>query len=252
MLPGLAPAFILEGGIVSKRSWRRWGPVLVAAALALGNAGCGIIGWAVTPKSEVVHYTVPRLEEVHVRSIPDGAVVLVDGAEVGRTPKTVKVPVTEVRAQRRQSPVLGVVGLILDVGLFGAVTAIAIEENAVEATLISASTGLVLATLGGYLNFGKNTRNDSSDVLPAPVEIGIQYPGFEDQRRRIRVPDLQEVDFLLKPLPGAAPKVEPRPQGTPPDAPTQPAPADSAPPEQAPPSGGVPPTEERGRSPVGG
>ncbi|HZI10841.1 MAG TPA: PEGA domain-containing protein, partial [Myxococcus sp.] len=90
-------------------SWHRWVPVLVSLAVGAGSTGCGVIGWAITPRAEVVHYTVPRVEEVEVRSLPEGAMVLVDGAEAGRTPKAVKVPLTEVRAQRRQSVVPGLV-----------------------------------------------------------------------------------------------------------------------------------------------
>jgi hypothetical protein len=206
--------------------------VLLLAALGALNTGCGIIGWAVSPKTDEVSYAVPRTQEVEVRSIPDGALVLVDGAEAGRTPKTVRVSTTEVRRLRKQSVVPGVIGLVLDAALFGAATVAFAESNSAEGTLLSAGVGATVLFIGTHLVFGRNVSEDSTDVQPTNVEIGAHYPGYPEQRRRIRVPDIERLDFLLAPVPQptpapvAPPPAAPAP-GAPPsaDAPLTPPPA---------------------------
>lgn len=209
-------------------SWRRLAPVLMSLAVGTGSTGCGVIGWAVTPRAEVVHYTIPHVEEVEVRSMPEGAMVLVDGAEAGRTPKSVKVPLTEVRAQRRQSVIPGLTGMLVDMAAFGILSALAFSENAPEAGLVIAGIGLGVTGLDGYLNFGRSTANEASELLPVQVEIGVQQPGYVEQRRRIRVPDITELDFLLAPTAAARPAEDPAPSPPAPEAPaSQPAPADS-------------------------
>ncbi len=195
--------------------------VLLLAALGALNTGCGIIGWAISPKTDEVSYAVPRTQEVEVRSIPDGALILVDGAEAGRTPKSVRVSLTEVRRLRKQSVVPGVIGLVLDAALFGAATAISAEANSGEGVLLSAGVGATVLFIGTHLIFGRSVSEDSSDLQPTNVEIGARYPGYPEQSRRIRVPDIERVDFLLAPVP------QPSPPATPPTAPAPSAPPPS-------------------------
>lgn len=179
--------------------------VVGVVALGMTSTGCGVLGWALTPRAEVHSYTVPRTEEVEIRSFPPGAMVVVDGAEAGPTPRTVNVPVTEVRHERQQSIIPGLVGMLLDGLLFGTATAVCISENAPECTVIAGGGGLALFLTGAYLNFGRSRSNEASDVLPAAFDIGVRHPNHPPQTRRIRVPDLTEVDFLLTPTTPAPP-----------------------------------------------
>jgi hypothetical protein len=218
-------------------------PALLLAVLGALNTGCGIIGWAISPKAERVYSTVPRTEEVEVRSIPDGALILVDGAEAGRTPKAVRVSVTEVRQQRRQSVAPGVIGLVLDFTLFGAATYGFASSNSGEGTLLSAGVGTAVLLLGTHLLFGSSVSEESIDVQPTNVELAVRYPGHEEQRRRIRVPDIRQLDFLLVPVGGFPTKAPPLPPPAPPaqDRPQEPA-RDVPPPEEQAPH--APPTQE--------
>jgi hypothetical protein len=97
---------------------------------------------------------------------------------------------------------------------FGILSAVAFSNNAPEAGLVAAGIGLGLTGLDGYLNFGRSTANEASELLPTQVEIGVRQQGYEEQRRRIRVPDITELDFLLAPV-GAAPAPSPAPSPAP-------------------------------------
>jgi hypothetical protein len=193
---------------------------LLALGLGVANTGCGIIGWSLSSKSEVTSYTVPRTQEVKVSSQPEGAMVVVDGAEAGPTPRKVKVALTELRQQREQSKIPGFVGLVLDLAIGSLATAVCVSNNAPECGLIAFGGGLGLVLTDTYLIFGKTVSNESADVLPAAFDIGIRQPGFQEQTRRIRVPDLTEVNFILVPEAGPPPVSPEAP--SPPPAPDTP------------------------------
>jgi hypothetical protein len=190
--------------------------VVLAAVLGMMNTGCGIIGWSLSSKAEVTSYTVPRTQEVRVSSLPEGATVVVDGAEAGPTPRKVKVPLTELRHRREQSKVPGLVGLVLDLAFGSIATAACISANSGECALVAFGSGLGLVLIDTYLVFGRTVSNESSDVLPAAFDIGVRRPGYQEQTRRIRVPDLTDVNFLLVPV------VAPPPAGAQPPAPGTP------------------------------
>jgi hypothetical protein len=199
--------------------------LLGVLALVLGgaNTGCGVIGWSLSSKAEVTSYTVPRTQEVKVTSEPEGAMVVVDGAEAGPTPRKVKVPLTELRQRREQSKVPGLVGMALDLAMGSLAVAVCASANAPECALLAFGGGLTVVLADTYLVFGKTVSNESADVLPGAFDIGIRQPGFQEQTRRIRVPDLTEVNFVLKPEAGQAPEGSGTPSPPPaPDAPVLP------------------------------
>lgn len=198
---------------------RLW--VVLGAALAVMNTGCGFLGWSLSSKTQVTSYTVPRTQEVTVSSEPEGATVVVDGAEAGPTPRKVKVALTELRQHREQSKIPGLVGMALDLGFSTVATAACISTNSGECALASLGVGLTLVLLDTYLIFGRTVSNESADVLPAPFDIGVRYPGYQEQTRRIRVPDLTEVNFRLMPLEKQAPAALTPPPAIPPDAPVR-------------------------------
>lgn len=176
--------------------------VVLATVLGVMNTGCGIIGWSLASKAEVSSYTVPRTQEVRVRSVPEGAMVVVEGAEAGPTPRKIKVPLTELRERREQSKVPGLIGMVLDLAFSSIATAACVSTNSGECALIAFGSGLSLVLVDTYLIFGKTVSNESADVLPAAFDIGIRHPGFQEQTRRIRVPDLTDVNFVLVPETG--------------------------------------------------
>ncbi len=196
--------------------------VVLATVLGVTNTGCGIIGWSLASKAEVSSYTVPRTQEVRVRSDPEGAMVVVEGAEAGPTPRKIKVPLTELRERREQSKLPGLVGMVLDLAFGSIATAVCVSVNSGECALVAFGSGLGLVLVDTYLIFGKTVSNESADVLPAAFDIGIRHPGFHEQTRRIRVPDLTDVKFVLVPLDAPSPGSllpPPPPPPTAPDAP---------------------------------
>jgi hypothetical protein len=209
--------------------------VVLAAVLGVMNTGCGIIGWSLASKAEVTSYTVPRTQEVRVSSLPVGATVVVDGAEAGPTPRKIKVPLTELRHRREQSKIPGLVGLVLDLAFGVVATSACVSYNSGECALVAFGSGLGLVLIDTYLVFGKTVSNESSDVLPAAFDIGVRYPGYQEQTRRIRVPDLTDVNFLLVPVSGQPPAPpQPPGPGTPPSG------SGLTPPPPPPPSPDVP------------
>jgi len=199
---------------------------LLALVLGVANTGCGIIGWSLSSKAEVTSYTVPRTQEVKVLSEPEGAMIVVEGAEAGPTPRKVKVALTELRQRREQSKIPGLVGMALDLAMGSLAVAVCASTNSPECALIAFGGGLGVVLADTYLVFGKTVSNESADVLPAAFDIGVRHPGFQEQTRRIRVPDLTEVNFLLVPvgrqvspsdlLPGTAPSGSAPPSAPPP------------------------------------
>ncbi|MDY7227304.1 PEGA domain-containing protein [Hyalangium rubrum] len=192
----------------------RYGQLWVALVAVLGvtNTGCGIIGWGISGKSELQSYTLSRTQEVEVSSIPMGATIYVDGAEAGVTPKSILAPVTQVRHIRQQSVVPGLIGLGLDILGLGAGTAACLEADSSGCLVASTGIGVGIILVGTYLVFGRSTSEDTLDVMPTVIDITLNHPDFQEQTRRIRVPDLTEVEFKLKPVPTQQP--------TSPDAPT--------------------------------
>lgn len=181
------------------------------------TGGCGSTLWLITPRPDTTYYEVTRTTTIDVTTSPRGVIVYVDGAESGLAPRSVAVAYKEVRRQRRQATWPAIIGTAIDIAAFTLLTVAAADEEGPALALPIAGVGLGVALLDTYLITGRSVINEGVDLQPAPVEIGVRAPGFEDAARRVRVPEFTRLHFQMTPAQEPAPAhEEPAPTPTPP------------------------------------
>jgi hypothetical protein len=182
---------------------------LIAATLTLTlTTGCGTTMWLITPRPDTTYQEITTTTNVRVTSTTPGATVYVDGAESGPAPRSVSVAHKQLRRQKRQSILLALVGTTIDLALSLVVNVAAGNEEPDALTVtLPVSAAVLLTDL--WLITAKSVKNEGLDTIPSATEISVRAPGFAEQSRKIRVPDITALTFQLAPVAPTPPGLTP-------------------------------------------
>jgi hypothetical protein len=145
--------------------------------------------------------------EARCESHTPNATVYVDGAESGPAPRSVVVAHKQLRRQRRQQIWLALIGTAIDFGLAAAFNINTADDGQEEYLKYTIPAGVGVLALDLYLITGRSVKEEGVETIPMPTEISVAAPGYTTQSRKIRVPEITQLEFEL--VPSASSQAEP-------------------------------------------